>query len=193
MAQLTPLDPARTALLVMDYQTGILASYDAEGLVDTANDLIAAARAAGAMVGYVRVALEPDEAAAVPPTNLTFSAAAASGRLSADDPARELHPGLDVREGEPVFRKVRVGALSTTDADAVLRGRGIDTLLLAGVSTSGVILSTVRDAADRDYRLVVIADACADNDPEVHRVLTEKVFPRQAAVVTAAEVLAALG
>lgn len=55
--------------------------------------------------------------------------------------------------------------------------------MLAGIATSGVVLSTVRQAADPDYRLVVLADGCLDPDPEVHRVLTEKVFPRQADVV----------
>jgi len=49
---------------------------------------------------------------------------------------------------------------------------------------SGVVLSTLRQAADLDYRLTVLADACADNDPEVHRVPLEKVFPRQAVVTT---------
>ena len=55
------------------------------------------------------------------------------------------------------------------------------------MATSGVVLSTVRQAADLDYRLVVLADGCLDADPEVHRVLTEKVFPRQADVLTVAD------
>jgi len=94
---------------------------------------------------------------------------------------------MPLRRGPPtdiVVRKTRVGAFSTTDLDQQLRDRGIDTLVLGGISTSGVVLSTLRDAADRDYRLLVLADLCADGDPEVHRVLLEKVFPRQADVVT---------
>ncbi|HEY3883138.1 MAG TPA: isochorismatase family protein, partial [Trebonia sp.] len=67
-----------------------------------------------------------------------------------------------------------------------------DTLVLAGISTSGVVLSTLRQAADLDYRLIVLEDACADRDDEVHRVLTGKVFPRQAVVTTADEWIAAL-
>jgi nicotinamidase-related amidase len=59
--------------------------------------------------------------------------------------------------------------------------------VLTGIATSGVVLSTLRQAADLDYRLIVLADACLDADPEVHRVLTEKVFPRQAEVRTVAE------
>jgi len=59
--------------------------------------------------------------------------------------------------------------------------------VLTGIATSGVVLSTLRQAADLDYRLVVLAAACADADPEVHRVLTTKVFPRQAEVLTVEE------
>jgi nicotinamidase-related amidase len=58
--------------------------------------------------------------------------------------------------------------------------------VLAGIATSGVVLSTVRDAADRDYELVVLSDCCVDSDPEVHRLLLERVFPRQARVITSA-------
>jgi nicotinamidase-related amidase len=86
-----------------------------------------------------------------------------------------------------VVRKTRVGAFSTTDLDQQLNDRGITTLILAGVSTSGVVLSTVREAADRDYRIYVLADASADRDPHVHAVLTEKVLPMQAHLITVAD------
>ena len=64
--------------------------------------------------------------------------------------------------------------------------------MLAGIATSGVVLSTLRQAADPDYRLTVLADGCLDADPEVHRVLTEKVFPRQADVISIADWTAGL-
>jgi nicotinamidase-related amidase len=80
-----------------------------------------------------------------------------------------------------------VSAFSGSDLDVLLRGAGADTLVLSGIATSGVVLSTLRQAADLDYRITVLADACADRDPEVHRVLLEKVFPRQAVVTTADE------
>ena len=66
-------------------------------------------------------------------------------------------------------------------------GPGVDTLILAGISTSGVVLSTVRDGADRDYALYVLSDATADRDATVHACLMEKVFPRQAEVISVAE------
>jgi nicotinamidase-related amidase len=85
-----------------------------------------------------------------------------------------------------------VGAFSTTDLETVLRARNINTLVLFGISTSGVVLSTVRWAADMDYKLAVISDACADRDPEVHRVLQEKVFSWQATVLNTQEFIKAL-
>jgi nicotinamidase-related amidase len=86
-----------------------------------------------------------------------------------------------------VVTKRRVSAFTGSDLEVVLRSLGAGTLVLTGIATSGVVLSTLRQAADLDYRLVVLADACLDADPEVHRVLLEKVFPRQATVRTAAQ------
>jgi nicotinamidase-related amidase len=73
----------------------------------------------------------------------------------------------------------------------ILRAKDIETLILFGISTSGVVLSTLRHAADADYRLIVIKDCCADQDAEVHACLIDKVFPRQATIVSAAEFLEA--
>jgi len=89
--------------------------------------------------------------------------------------------------------KRRVSAFTGSDLEVVLRALEVDHLVLAGIATSGVVLSTLREAADRDYRLTVLADACSDGDDEVHRVLTEKVFRRQADVVTVDAWAASLG
>jgi nicotinamidase-related amidase len=64
--------------------------------------------------------------------------------------------------------------------------------VLAGIATSGVVLSTLRQAADLDYQLTVLADGCLDADPDVHQVLLGKVFPRQAEVTTIADWAACL-
>ena len=69
----------------------------------------------------------------------------------------------------------------------ILRAKEIDTLVLFGIATSGVVLSTLLHAADLDYRLVALKDCCADLDPEAHECLMEKIFPRQAAVMSVDE------
>jgi nicotinamidase-related amidase len=185
--EVAPVDVEHAVLLVMDFQDGIVERVaDADALLDRVAGAIATARARGMAVGYVRVAFEDADYDAVPPTNKIF-ARLAEGRVNhADSPATAVHGRLAPEPGDVVVRKTRVGAFSTTDLDEQLRTRGISTLVLAGISTSGVVLSTVRDAADRDYRIVVLADGCADFDAEVHDVLLGKVFPRQADVVSVA-------
>ena len=83
--------------------------------------------------------------------------------------------------------KRRVSAFTGSDLEVVLRGQDIKHIILTGIATSGVVLSTIREASDKDYRITVLADACADGDEEVHRVLTTKVFPRQADVLSVDE------
>ncbi|WP_336628172.1 MULTISPECIES: cysteine hydrolase family protein [unclassified Microbacterium] len=179
-----------TALLLMDFQNGIAGRY-AEGGSDVlvhAQRALAAARAAGIPVVFVRVAFREGfpEAAA---RNKAFGAIRQSPTapyMGEDAEATQIVAALAPLPGEPVVIKRRYGAFAS-DLDVLLRGLDATDLVLAGVSTSGVVLSTVRHAADHDFGLTVLSDACADQDPEVHRVLLEKVFPRQADVVTVDE------
>ncbi len=183
------IDPGRTALLVMDYQAGILDRLPgAAELLARAADVIALIRGYGGQIGYVRIAFEDADYDAIPPTGMMGARVASLGRaLHADSPATAIPDQVAPQAGDILVRKIRVGAFSTTDLDQQLRDRGIDTLILAGLSTSGVILSTVRDAHDRDYRVFVLADLTADPDQEIHDFLTSRIFPRQASVITAAE------
>jgi nicotinamidase-related amidase len=180
------IDPRRAALLVMDYQNGIVDRLgEPDELLSQASEAIATVRRAGGHVSYVRVAFTDDDLAAFPPTSGMGAPVGSSGRALHDDsPTTAVHDRVAPEPGDIVVRKVRVGAFSTTDLDAQLRERGVDTLILAGISTSGVVLSTVRDASDRDYRVLVLADATADPEPDVHAFLTERIFPRQADVIT---------
>ena len=124
--------------------------------------------------------------------NSIFPAIRETGRFIEGSAGTEVHPAVAPKPGDVVVTKHRVSAFFGTDLDMVLRANGIETLVLSGIATSGVVLSTIRHAADADYRLVVVSDCCADPDPEVHRVLTEKVFARPATVTTADGVIAAL-
>lgn len=183
---LPSIDPRRAALLVMDYQKGIVGMLgDPDALLSRAADAIALARGRDAQVAYVRVAFEDADYEAFPPTSQMGARVKSAGRaLHADSPNTAIDERVAPQDGDIIVRKTRVGAFSTTDLDQQLRQRNLDTLILAGISTSGVVLSTVRDAADRDYRVCVLADACADPDPEMHAFLTERIFSRQADVIT---------
>ncbi|GAA0329312.1 cysteine hydrolase [Actinoallomurus spadix] len=171
-----------TALLVMDVQQGIMNRVTDPGYLPRVVRAIDAARRAGIPVLYVVVGFRPGH----PETtrrNRTFGALPA-GVFTPEDPGAAVHPDVEPRPGDILITKRRISAFAGSDLELVLRARGIDHLVLAGVATSGVVLSTLRQAADLDYRLTVLTDGCYDPDPEVHRVLTEKVFPRQADVVT---------
>jgi nicotinamidase-related amidase len=187
------LDPKTTALLVMDFQTLIVEGFadGKEQLLDRTAALIAAARKAGVMVVYVAVGFRAGHPE-ISPRNAVFAPVRNSGMFADGTPGAEIHPAVAPQPGEVVVTKHRVGAFMGTDLDMVLRANGIETLMLAGIATSGVVLSTLRHAADADYHLIVASDCCSDRDEEVHRVLIEKVFPRQAKVVASPELLSAL-
>jgi nicotinamidase-related amidase len=97
--------------------------------------------------------------------------------------ARRIHSRVAPQDGELLVRKTRFSAFSTTDLHRRFRERRIETLILAGVSTSGVVLSTMRDAVDRDCEVCVLADAVADADPQTHRFLIEELFPLSANMI----------
>jgi nicotinamidase-related amidase len=177
---------SRSVLLVMDFQHGIVERIADRKVLDAAGRAVEAARAADIPVMFVRVAFRPGYPE-VAESNQSFSAIAATvgDSMHEQHPNTRVHAELEPREGEPVILKRRVSAFAGSDLDVLLRAARADSLVLAGLSTSGVVLSTLRQAADLDYRITVLADACADPDQEVHRVLTEKVFPRQAVVTSA--------
>ncbi|MEY9844294.1 nicotinamidase-related amidase [Streptacidiphilus sp. BW17] len=176
------------ALLVMDVQQGTVERFGDEVLLDRLARAVAAARGARIPVVFVRVAFRPGFPE-VSANNRTFSllVETAGDAFGVDSPGTRIHPAVAPLPGEPVVLKKRVSAFVGSDLDVVLRSLGVSHLVLTGIATSGVVLSTLREAADRDFQLTVLADACADGDAEVHRVLTEKVFPRQADVVSVAQ------
>lgn len=171
-----------TALLVMDLQHAILQAVEDPGYVPRVAGAIAAARAAGVPVVYVVIGFRPGHVD-ISPRNAAF-AALPGDRFTGDDPGAAIHPDVAPLPGDTIVTKKRVSAFAGSDLELVLRSAGVEHLVLTGVATSGVVLSTLRQAADLDFRLTVLSDACHDRDREVHDVLTGKVFPRQAQVVT---------
>jgi nicotinamidase-related amidase len=173
-----------TALLVMDFQRGVVRQLGGTEALEWAVRAVAAAHEAGVTVIYVRVAFRagyPDVSSA----NRSIAAIAASNADFTDtNPETQLHEAFKLEPGDLTVLKRRVSAFTGSDLEVVLRARGITSLVLAGIATGGVVLSTLREAADRDYPVVVLSDACSDMDPEVHRVLMNKVFPRQADVLS---------
>jgi nicotinamidase-related amidase len=99
------------------------------------------------------------------------------------DAFMKVHPDLAPAANEITVTKRRVSAFTGSDLEVVLRAKNVNHLILTGIATRGVVLSTVREAADKDYAMTVLSDCCMDPDLEVHNMLMTKIFPRQADVV----------
>jgi nicotinamidase-related amidase len=175
-----------SALLVMDVQHAVVARHPDPEYLPRLRTAIDAARGAGVPVVHVTVGFRPG-APEIHPRNRMFGALA--GRVSgpAEEAAMRIHPDVAPADGDLLVTKRRVSAFSGSDLDLLLRSQGVTSLILTGIATSGVVLSTLRQAADLDYGLTVLSDGCLDADPEVHRVLTGKIFPMQARVRTVAD------
>lgn len=174
----------KTALLVMDIQNGIVSRFgENEEVLLPFQKAVEAARRNNISVIFVRVGFS-EGYPEVSPQNKSFSAISKFGGMTVSDASTQIHESVQPEPNEPVVTKYRVSAFAGSTLEIILRSRQIDKLILSGIATSGVVLSTLREAADKDFALTVLSDACLDADPEVHRVLTEKVFPRQADVLT---------
>ena len=184
------VDAAQTALVLMDFQPAVLgtvAESDTAALLANAERALTWARSAGLTVAHVRVAFQDADYRAIPQRNRAFAPLRGGGMMADGSPECEIIESLRPQGDEIVVRKTRFGSFSTTNLSSRLREAGIESLILAGISTSGVVLSTVRDAADQDFQIYVLADACADGNPHVHSLLTEAVFAHQAYVINTAQ------
>ena len=173
----------RTALLAMDLQVGHLERMPGSYLPRAASAL-GAARAARVPVIHVAFRLLPGHVDVHPRNKILGSLPA--GAFTEDDPGASIHPDVAPLDGEIVVRKNRVSAFSGNNLRQILAVQGIEVLVLAGIATGGVVLATVSRAADLDYGVTVLSDACADPDPDLHDTLTNQVFPRRGEVITTA-------
>jgi nicotinamidase-related amidase len=186
------LTPARTALVVIDLQRGTAAMpaapHPASDVVTHAAAIADALRAAGGTVVLVRVTPSADGRDALRPR--TDTPAWHPGPRPPD--WAEIVPELGPEPGDLVITKRQWGAFYGTELDLQLRRRGIDTILLAGISTNVGVESTARDAFERGYEQVFVEDAMTARSPDEHAHTLRTVSPRIGRVRSTAEVLAAL-
>ena len=168
----------KTLFLVMDMMNDLVAEdgFSAQTygvqvrernvLANTAR-AIAAARKAGAQVGYVRVGFSPDYREA-PAASPIFSGARKNGIFQLGTKGTEVHPAIAPEAGDFDIVKHRVSPFYATSLDAILRAHGIERIVMSGVSTNGVVHSGAREAHDRDYEVVILEDCCAGVTPDEH-------------------------
>lgn len=175
-----------TALLVMDLQNAIVSRFaDNADFLSKVQKTINKARQTNISIIHVVVKFRADYPE-VSEQNKAFSflKSGALNLLENEEPA-QIHKAIAPQANDIIVTKRRVSAFSGSDLEIILRSKKINHIILSGIATSGVVLSTLREAADKDFQITVLSDCCLDTDVEVHRVLTEKIFPAQAEVITA--------
>ncbi|OON83033.1 cysteine hydrolase family protein [Streptomyces tsukubensis] len=175
---------SRTALLLMDLQSNHL-SHVPDDYLPRAVRALGTARAAGVPVIHVALQLRHGHTDAHP-RNKIFGAVP-SHLYTADDPGAAIHPDVAPVDGEIVVHKNRVSAFAGNDLPQILAAQDIDHLVLGGISTSGVVLSTALRAFDLDYRVTVLSDVCADPSPTLHATLLDELFAKRVEVSTVDE------
>lgn len=184
------LDPKKTALVVIDLQHGIVARqtapYPASQVIERSNRIANRLREKDGVVVYVRVdmnnflQLPVDQPSRDPNAPLLPTAAS------------ELVPEAGFQQGDALITKRHWGAFAGTELEQALRQRGVDTVVLTGISTNAGVESTARQGTGLGFAFVVVEDACSSTDAESHKFAFEKIFPRLARVRTTEEVMAAI-
>lgn len=170
----------------MDYQGGMVSRMALpQDHIERLAKTIDTARAHVKII-YVTVAFRPGHPE-VSDSNATFRPAKINNMFVSGSPETQIHPAIAPKAGDVLIEKKRVSAFTGSGLDLVLKGLGVETLVLAGVSTGGVVLATVCEAADKDFSIVVLKDLCADGDENLHNVLVESIFKKRGEVLDAEE------
>jgi nicotinamidase-related amidase len=185
------IDPVRTAVLSMDCQVGIVSIYTREAkgaFLGRAASVLNHARANGMTIIHIQVGFRPG-LPEVSSRNALLGPIKSSEQHQQlfREPLGAIPDAIAPQEKEIVITKHRISAFAGTDLAMILRANDIDTLVLYGIATSGVVLSTLIDAADADYRVAVIGDCCADTDSALHDCLLQRFFPTRGSVFSSAE------
>lgn len=176
-------------MLTLDIQKGNFGFLPAaETILPNAAKAVKTARENQFTIIHVGLGFEPGHPE-IGGLQSSFSMIKERGLFVKRSESAEFHPSL-ILPGDVVVYKQRVGTFSENSLHIILRSNGIEHLVLLGIATSGIVLSTLRRAYDLDFKCTVIKDACFDKDEEVHRVLTGKVFTAQANVLTTEEFVA---
>ncbi|BAO93998.1 isochorismatase family cysteine hydrolase [Caballeronia insecticola] len=180
------ITPARTALIVMHYQADILGLFPAvaPALVANTRRLCDAARARRVGVYFVNLRFSPGYPE-VSPLNKNGQGIRRLGLFIDDQTAPELAP----RDDEPLIDAHRASVFFGTGLAERLAARGVDSLIMAGIASTGVVLSSVAYASDADFRLYTVKDCCYDPDQVVHEHLFATAFDSRTTVLSLADAL----
>lgn len=176
-----------TALLVMDMQLGILSSFSgAENIIKNVAEAIETARAKNIPVIYVTLGFK-NGISEISSNNKVFANTKEHIKNINLEEFSKIHPALAPQNNDIIVTKRRLSAFTGSELEIILRSKEIKHIVLSGIATSGIVLSTTTEASDKDYKISILSNACADRDDEVHHILTTKIFLRYANVLTIEE------
>jgi len=188
------LDPARTAVLAMDYQQGIVSGNAMAGersVVRKAKSVLDGARRAGVAVIHVVIRFR-EGYPEVSRRNRMFSGLKQMGLFLIGSEEAMIDKSLGPLEGDIVVSRPRVNAFYNSDLQSVLSSQEIHTLVLMGIATDWVVEATARHATDADYRVIVLEDCCAGMSVESHDFAIANILGMIGEVSTSEEFLANL-
>ena len=183
-----------TSLLVMDCQkviVGRLTPDERQKVLTNLGNVTQACRKAGIQIIYVLVRFR-DGYPEVHSRNALFQGVKGGAILQESDPNSEVCDEIAPQAGDLVVTKKRISAFTGSDLATILRAKGIDTLVLSGISSLGVVESTARFAVDMDYRVIVLEDCCSDANPEAHQIAVQWLLPYITTVCSTQDFLKAL-
>lgn len=178
------MDNNKTAILIMDMQMAILSRLPDNGknVIAKVGAAVETARKNGILPVFVRLGFQNGMPEISPKNKLFY------GLKSMTDEQlqafMEIHPGTGFTKQDILVNKKRVSAFSGNDLEMILQSAGIAHLVLCGIATSGIVLSTLCSAFDKDYQITILSDACEDTHTETHIHLIEEIFPKYATVTT---------
>jgi nicotinamidase-related amidase len=176
-----------TALFITDVQVGGVKNYAQHpDVVDNTSLTILVVRQAHIPVIYTQLLFRKGYPEAHS-HNRVATQIASAGIFTEDDPMAAIDPRVAPEDGDIVITKSRISAFAGSDLDLILRSKSVNNLVLAGIATSGVVLTTFLDALDRDYTVTVLPDACSDRNIALHDMLMEQIFASRASVSLAKE------
>jgi nicotinamidase-related amidase len=186
------IDPATTALVLIDLQRGIVTRdtkpHSAADVIARGAHLARRFREAGATVVLVHVGYSADDRDRLQP--MTDAPPAVSGPLPPD--WSELVPELEQSPSDVVVLKRQWGAFYGTQLDLQLRRRGVKTIVIGGIATNFGVESTARDAWERNYQLIFVEDAMSGISADAHHFAIANIFPRLGIVRSTNDILGAL-
>jgi nicotinamidase-related amidase len=192
------INSQNTALLIQDMQNELLKGsmpavpLSGPQIIANCQKLLEKVRQVSMPVIHVRVSRRADRKDAPRPPFGAPPGRATGPRLTEGTEDAQIVPELAPRPEDSVVTKHTTSPFNATDIEVYLRRFGINTLILTGYSTTGVVEGSLRDARDKDYDCIVVRDCCAAATEQEHNTSMDIVFPRMAWVASVNEVIDAI-